>query len=225
MKLGVICAMEQEIGLLSTHGVDRTLCGVPLAEVTFGGTETVIALSGIGKSNAAACTQMLIDRFAVDAILNIGLAGSACPLPLGGAVVIDRAVYHDFDMNIAAENAPFTTFYTPDAALQSTALAVLAELGVPHQSGTLATGDQFIADSAVKADIVSRTGCACVEMEGAAIAHMAQKNGVPCCLVKVLSDTAEESASDEFHAALNMEDYLRTSTGFIAAFAKALSAE
>lgn len=222
MKLGVICAMPEEIALLAGEQPAARVHDIPLLCSSAGETQLVLALSGIGKANAAACAQLLIDRYAVDALLNIGMAGAACDLPLGGAVVVQQAVYHDMDMGNAVQGTSLRAPFVTDAALSETAAEVLSRLGIPHQSGLLATGDQFVDNREQKADIKRRTGCSCIEMEGGAIAHIANKCGVPCCLVKVMSDRADETAAADFRATLGVDRYVRISTDFIAAFAAAL---
>ena len=224
MKIGFVVAFEAEIGQLSEHGEIKTVCGIRITERDFGDNHAVIALSGIGKANAAACTQVLISVFGCEAILNIGLAGNACDLPLGGAVVADRTVYHDIiPADFVSEDSPWTSEFTPDGRMAALSRRILDELGCVHIDGTVATGDQFIGDNATKRSIIERTGCACVEMEGAAIAHVAMKNETPFCLVKIISDNADDEADDQFKETVSISSYLSTSTGFIRRFAEDLS--
>ncbi len=219
MKISVICAMEQEIKLLADKMKSvnkKTLCGVEVTNGRIGAHEVNLCISGVGKANAAATTQLNISELHCDAIFNIGLAGNCSNLSLGGAVVASKLVYHDFNMEWAAENAPFTEYFTPDKALSDNARTALDKLSIEHIDGTVASGDQFIGDSAVKADIVARTDCSCVEMEGAAIAHTAQKNGVPYAIVKVISDNADEGGSDGFHETISLGGYCKESSDIIA---------
>ncbi|MBQ8995626.1 MAG: 5'-methylthioadenosine/S-adenosylhomocysteine nucleosidase [Oscillospiraceae bacterium] len=223
MKLGVLIAFDKEIDLLNLNGREFRLAGCRMCELKIGETDVILALCGIGKANAAACTQVLISSLGVDAILNIGLAGSACHIPIGGAVLITEAAYHDLlPVDFVAEDYPGLTRFPADPRLVNVAESVLSEMGVTFTKGVLATGDQFISDSAVKKDIIERTGCSAVEMEGCAIAHIAAKNDTPFCLVKVISDSAEDEAHDEFIDTLSIADYLETSTGFIRKFAASL---
>lgn len=224
MRIGFVVAFEAEIGQLSEHGEIETVCGVRYTKRHFGENEAVIALSGIGKANAGACTQVLISVLGCEAVLNIGLAGNTCDLPLGGAVVASSAVYHDLiPVDFISEDAPWTSVFVPDERMNETARRILDELGTVHTDGIVATGDQFIDDSATKHSIVERTGCSCVEMEGGAIAHIAMKNGIPFCLVKIISDDADDDAGDQFHETVSMSDYLSTSVGFITRFAESIS--
>ncbi len=223
MKLGVLIAFDKEIDMLNLNGKEFRLGGCRMCEMKIGETDVILALCGIGKSNAAACTQLLITALGVDAVMNIGLAGSACHIPIGGAVLITEATYHDLiPVDFVAEDYPGITRFPADPLLTNVAEQVLQEMGVEYAKGVLATGDQFISDSAVKKDIIERTGCSAVEMEGCAIAHIAAKNDTPFCLVKIISDNAEEEGHDQFTETVSIADYLETSTGFIRKFAQAL---
>ena len=223
MRLGVIVAFDQEVRLLDLTGTPKRIGGCRISELTIGDTEVVLALCGIGKANAAACTQLLISVCGVDAVLNIGLAGNASSLPIGGAVLVTSATYHDIiPVDFVSEDYPNVSVFDADPHLVDVAEQVLTGLNIPFIKGPLATGDQFISDTAIKNDIIARTGCKAVEMEGGAIAHIARKNDVPFCLVKVISDSAEDEAHDAFIDTLSIADDLDTSTGFIRRFAASL---
>ncbi|MBR2739665.1 MAG: 5'-methylthioadenosine/S-adenosylhomocysteine nucleosidase [Oscillospiraceae bacterium] len=224
MRLGVVVAFEAEIGRIDEQGEIKTVCGVRYAEVPLGENTAVIALSGIGKVNAGACVQVLISVLKCEAILNIGLAGNACDLPLGGAVLADRVVYHDlFPEDFISQDAPGTSEFIPDEKMCMTAEKILADMNVEYRSGTVASGDQFISDKALKDSIIRKTGCSCVEMEGAAIAHISLKNNVPFCLVKIISDNADDDAGEQFDETVLISSYLETSVPFIRRFAESFS--
>lgn len=218
MNVALICAFEDEIGLLRKR-MDMALtmdhAGVKITNGTLLSHEVVLCLGGIGKVNAGATAQLVASEYKPDCIINIGLAGNCTTLPLGGAVIADRLLYHDFEMKWAAESAPGLMFYTPDAMLMQHAEQACKELMVEYQYGAVATGDQFIEDSAVRADIIARTGCACVEMEGAAVAHIAHKNNIPYVTVKIMSDNADEEAHNTFNAVLPLGAYCETSVGIV----------
>lgn len=225
MKVGIIVAFDEEIDILRGHMrnvAERESAGVRITGGVLAGHEVFLSLSGIGKTNAAATTQLIICECKPDMLLNIGFAGSCCDLPIGGAVVVDKLVYHDFRMDFAAESPPYTEFYTPDAQLLTKTEEALKNIGIKCMRGTCATGDQFIGEHAVKNNIVLRTHCACVEMEGAAFAHVAQKNRVPFACVKVVSDRADESAHDEFLETVTAKDYSEMSARFVTELASIL---
>lgn len=225
MKISIVCAFEDEIKLLTgkmSEVKSSIMCGIPITSGKIGGHEINLCIGGIGKSNAAATTQFNISALGCDALLNIGLAGNCSSLPLGGAVVASKLVYHDYNMEWARESAPFVTYFTPDKRLVAAAKAVLDKLGTPYIDGVVATGEKFIQDSAVKADIVARTDCKCVEMEGAAFAHIAQKCGVPFAVIKVMSDNADEAGHDDFSQTISVGGYCDLSSRVIYELVKSL---
>ncbi|MEG1268521.1 MAG: 5'-methylthioadenosine/S-adenosylhomocysteine nucleosidase [Oscillospiraceae bacterium] len=223
MKIAVICAMDAEIRLLrekmeKIENVEK--CGINITTGVLCGHSVALYLGGIGKSNTAATVQYSICTFKPDLFINIGLAGNCTDcLPLGGAVIATKLVYHDFDMSIAAQDAPHTEFYTPTTELVSLAERVCGSVGVKYICGTVATGDQFIQDASIKDDIVARTGACAVEMEGAAFAHIAQKNGAKYVSIKIMSDNADNDAVDDFNASLPLGAYCETSVAIISGIA------
>lgn len=70
------------------------------------------------------------------------------------------------------------------------------DAGVKYIVGKIATGDTFVGDSATKNAIAADCAPDCVEMEGAAVAHVAAKYGVPCVVLRAMSDNADEEAYD-----------------------------
>ena len=64
--------------------------------------------------------------------------------------------------------------------------------------GTVASGDQFVGQKAQKEKIIAETGALCTEMEGAAIAHGAWKNGIPFVVIRAISDKADDSAEMDY---------------------------
>lgn len=202
MTIAVICALEREINELFKHiesprrercGAADVLCG------KLGAHDIALALSGIGKVSAAAATQSVLSAFSVDAAFNIGLAGGCdASLAIGDAVVANKLVYHDFDLSVAGRFDEIQDGVVPDERLRSLAAQSCARAGVRYIEGTVATGDIFVEDAAVKSGIVARTGCSCVEMEGAAFAQVCYQNGVPFASAKIISDSASEGADDDF---------------------------
>ena len=66
--------------------------------------------------------------------------------------------------------------------------------------GRIASGDQFVADAGLKNQIIHRTGALCTEMEGAAIAQTAYRNGIPFVILRCISDKADNSAQMDYPA-------------------------
>jgi adenosylhomocysteine nucleosidase len=75
---------------------------------------------------------------------------------------------------------------------------LLEELGFSAVIGRVATGDLFVATKPAKEAIIEKTGALCTEMEGAAIAHVAYRNGVPFVIIRAIADKADNSAEMDY---------------------------
>ncbi|MDD5864013.1 MAG: 5'-methylthioadenosine/adenosylhomocysteine nucleosidase, partial [Firmicutes bacterium] len=188
-KLGIIGAMQIEVEILLgqlENETTHTIAGSTFYEGTLSRLPVVIVQCGVGKVNAALCAQILCDRFGVTHLVNTGIAGSLCAqLDIGDLVVSEDVMYHDFDcVNFGY---PFgrvpgmdVTAFPADDTLLAYAFAAAETVNPGHTKvGRIASGDQFVADPAVKQKIVENTRGLCTEMEGAAIAQTAYRNGVP----------------------------------------------
>lgn len=209
-KLGIIGAMEQEVESLVGAMEEKqsvTVAGSTFYEGKLSGLEVVVVRCGVGKVNAAICVQILCDRFGITHLVNTGIAGSlSARLDIGDLVVSQDAMYHDFDcVHFGYPHGKVPGMdgeaFPADPALVRLALAAGEAVYPGHVcSGRVASGDQFVADAAVKDQIVAHTGALCTEMEGAAIAHAAYRNQVPCVIIRAISDKADHSASMDYPA-------------------------
>ena len=201
--IGIIGAMGLEVELLRDRMQNRSetvFAGRHFYSGTLSGADTVLVCSGIGKVNAAITAQILIDHFGVSAVINTGIAGSArADIGVRDVVISDVAAYHDMDARILALSYPNLREFSADPNLIEKAKAA-CEGTVRFYVGKVATGDQFIADSAVKADIVARLQPCCVEMEGGAIAHACAANHIPFVIIRCISDNADNSADMDYAA-------------------------
>ena len=100
--LGIIGAMDEEVARLKEmiDGLEITdKCGMNFYKGTISGTDVVVVKCGVGKVNAAMCTQSMIDLFGVDAIINTGIAGSLdADIDIGDIVFAVDTVEHDMDV-------------------------------------------------------------------------------------------------------------------------------
>lgn len=203
---GVIGAMSIEIENLRAALSDvetREIAGLTFYSGTLGRHRVVLVQSGIGKVNAARCTQILIDRYAPDYLINTGIAGGVGKgLAVADVVIGTELVQHDFDVtffgyargNLCAGKDGKPTVFTSDAALVERFRAAAETLVEPARvkTGRIATGDQFVADRALKHDIAGTFGAIAAEMEGGAIAQTAAAAGVPFIVIRAISDLADE---------------------------------
>jgi len=207
-KLGIIGAMKIEIETLK-EGLEgmTTSCrtGMEFYEGKLEGTPVVIVQCGVGKVNAAMCAQILCDCYGVTHLINTGIAGSLnAALDIGDLVVSKDAMYHDFDcVHFGYEMGKVpgmdTVTFPADDTLIGYAFAAAESLNPGHTKvGRVATGDQFVAEKALKEQIISRTQGLCTEMEGAAIAQTAYRNQLPFVILRAISDKADDSAEMDY---------------------------
>jgi len=208
-KIGIIGAMELEVEALKAKmDIRRTeeKASMEFLEGTLNKTEVVIVRSGIGKVNAALCTQILCDLFQVSHIINTGVAGSLKnEIDIGDIVVSTDALHHDVDVRIfgypLGEVPQVGCLAFPaDEHLSQLAETCCKEVNsdISVYQGRIVSGDQFVSDRKVKDDIVDNFHGYCVEMEGASIAHAAYLNHVPFVIIRAISDKADDSAELDY---------------------------
>ena len=208
-KLGIIGAMEEEVNRLKEkmEKVEvRRLASIDFYEGSIAGKRLVIARSGIGKVNAAVCSQILVDIFDVKAIINTGVAGSLRnDINITDIVLSSDAIQHDVDARgfgyekgviPRMETSNFIADQTLINLAQSVCKRVIPEVGI--HLGRVVSGDQFISDNSKKEMIVKHFGGYCTEMEGAAIAQVAYLNHVPFLIIRAISDKADHDAEMTF---------------------------
>ena len=211
LPLAVVGAMDEEIAplLAAADGVEEVGEG-PYRWHTgrLEGVRVALAVCGIGKVNAAALTQSLLARGAA-AVLFTGVAGGVDPdLRVGDLVVAHDALQHDVDvtgLGYAAGQVPGEPAVWPaDPGLRDrvadAAREVAAAAGLRVVVGRVASGDTFVADPGRVADLRERFGATCAEMEGAAVAQVCARWGVPWAIVRSISDTADHDASRDFRS-------------------------
>ena len=208
MKLGIIGAMEVEIATLKENmeGMkEGSRSGMVFYEGKLEGKDAVVVQCGIGKVNAAMCTQILCDCFGVTHVINTGIAGSLdVTLDIGDLVISRDAVHHDFDLRfwgrpVGQVPGMDVTAFPADKKMIDCAYAAAEEVNAGHSRvGRVASGDQFICSKEQKDRIVADTQGICAEMEGASIAHTAYRNGVPFVIIRAISDKADNSAEMDY---------------------------
>ena len=221
-KIGIIGAMDIEVRLLTSKMTGADGIGQPekttIASVTYydgelNGVNVVVVKSGIGKVNAALCAQRLVLLFGVSHIINTGIGGAvAHGLTVLDMVISTDALYHDFDVTGFGYQPCVipqmdVSDFVADEKMVSLASKAFEELSADENSGfqghklvvgRIASGDQFISSSESKAHIRTLCNPACVEMEGAAIAHACFLNKVPFIIIRCISDMADDDGENTY---------------------------
>lgn len=201
--IGIIGALDIELERLigAMQGpVHREISGVPFTCGRLLGTDVVIARAGVGKVNAAVCAQTMALIYEPELIINSGVSGALSPdLRVGDVVIGTDVVQHDVDTTAMGDEPGFVSTVDrlsfPLDNYASTAIAAAAEeLGIRAVRGRIASGDQFVASTERKEEIVRLFSAVTCEMEAGAIAHVCFLNRVSCAVIRCISDGGNEEA-------------------------------
>lgn len=209
MKLGIIGAMDLETELLKGKMDSSTvteMAGMSFYAGAIDGLDVVVVTCGIGKVNAAVCTQILASHFDVNAIVNTGVSGAIhSDLNVGDIVISTDCMQHDFDCTGFGYEPGIiprmdTSVFKADEKLIGLAYDSTVEKVKTHKvfKGRIVSGDQFVA-SIEKKDYIEKVFAAhTTEMEGASIAQVCHLNKIPFVIIRAMSDKADGSAHVSF---------------------------
>lgn len=202
VRVGIIGAMDVEVERICQNvsgPILHQVCGLDFLEGFLAEIPVVVVRSGVGKVNAALCAQLLITKFKITHLINTGVAGAlASGLNVLDLVISTEVMYHDVDAtnwgyeSCTVPGMPRT--FVANQELVSIAAAACEKL-FPNKTiiqGIIASGDQFIGSNEMKNKIKELCNPACVEMEGAAIGHVASINRIPFVVIRCMSDMADD---------------------------------
>ncbi len=199
-KIGIIFAMYEELNsFLENVKVTNMekIYELDFYETIINNNKCILVESGVGKVNASRTTQILIDKYDVDYVFNVGVAGGVDEkLNVGDIVIGDKLIQHDFDITAFNHEKGFITgvgdYLCSDIGLiekfKNTA-NILANNEYKITKGVIASGDIFCTEIKMKEKIFSKFNAQCVEMEGAAIAQVCYLDKVPFIVIRSISDS------------------------------------
>lgn len=213
--VGIVIAMREEAeGLLKklTETEEFTIGGKSFYKGKFRKKDVAVAVSGIGKVNAALTAQIMIDKFSPEIMINYGSSGAI----KGKAKELsyyatDKCCQYDFDLT-AIDGVPVGYIPTFDTVYFETETHGLEFL----EKRTLASSDKFTEKPADIAT-VETLGCSLFDMEGGAIAQVCKANGIPLYVIKGVTDVhGEKSDPDAFNK--NLKTVCEGFDGILAKF-------
>jgi adenosylhomocysteine/aminodeoxyfutalosine nucleosidase len=221
MKIAIMGAMPEEIGPLLERVEDvkeTRYAANKYYEAKYKGRDIVIAYSKIGKVFATLTAATMIEKFGCDTMLFSGVAGAIDPdLKIGDLVIADGLCQHDLDITAFGHPHGFVpegeVCIPSDPQLRKLAREVAAKRGIELKEGTIATGDQFIANVEKKNWIAKIFDAHALEMEGAAVAVVCSSLDVPFFILRAISDSADMDAGFDFDTFL--ESSAKISAEFI----------
>lgn len=197
-RIGIITAMSEEftvieelmknIEVIEKHNL-KFYCGL------INKKEVALVQCGVGKVNSARATQMMIDIFNIEYIINVGVAGSLNEkLEIGDIVIGEKLVQHDFDTTACGDEKGYITgvgknFISDINLIEKCNKIIKANLNdINIKVGTIATGDVFCQETSLKNEIIKEFNADCVEMEGGAIAQVCTLSNIPFIVIRSISD-------------------------------------
>ncbi|MEK9726314.1 MAG: 5'-methylthioadenosine/S-adenosylhomocysteine nucleosidase, partial [Rhodospirillaceae bacterium] len=159
--LAVIGAMDQEVALIraAMQVTDEAVhAGITVSRGSFDGVDIALAKCGIGKVNAAICTQMLIDLYAPEKLLFSGVAGGLMANMRAGDLIVASHLIQ-FDVDLTAFGRRHGELPDVDRMIQSDPALVRAAADAFDAAfdgaenppslmlGTVVSGDTFVKDS------------------------------------------------------------------------------
>ena len=226
-KIGVIFAMDEELNeLLKLVELENQydIFDIPFYECKLEDKELILAKAGVGKVNAARCTQILIDNMDVDCIFNIGVAGSvSSSVNICDIVIGEKLVQHDFDITAFNHDKGYipnigTVYIESDPYLVKVAEGISIDTKI--HIGVIASGDIFCTEEAMSKKINTKFNALCVEMEGASIAQVCYLSHIPFLVIRSISDSLNENDNK-----MAYEKFLEISSGKVASYLKEIILE
>lgn len=205
--LGIIGAMDVEVRTIKdkmTGTVTTRAAGCDFVTGELEGVMITVVQCAPGKVNAALCTQLLIDRFQVDRVINIGVACSLSErVVIKNIVIATDVCQYDIDITALGEPKGFinglgTIKVATDPTLSDRLARTAINSGERIHRGTVASGDTFIGTAALKSAIAGEFDALCGEMEGGAVGQVCAANGVPFAVMRAISDGGDENAAMDY---------------------------
>lgn len=222
----ILGAFDKEVEMLEEQLTDKQeykIEGMKFVSGTLRGKKVVVAWTGIGKVNAAMTTTLMIEHFRPNELIFTGIAGGINPeLSFGDIVIAERTAQHDLGILTSAglenkgainpiDGRENPVFFGADERLLKLAQQAAEQVELETiktnagertpriVKGVVVTGDIFVASAAKCAELRSSLGADAVEMEGAAVAQICYQQGIPCIVIRSLSDKAGEKAFEDLH--------------------------
>lgn len=205
MRVGIICAGDREVApflpiICECKTTEKAM--LKFYEGTINGVEVVVLFSGVCKVNAAIASQILIDTYHVNIIINSGTAGGMNQdIEIFDTVISTEVAYHDVAPNILTEFHPWleTVFFKADQRLLKLTKITVDKLEQNYKVywGRMVTGEAFIADEG-RQKINEQFEPLTVDMETASIAHVCYVNDIPFVSIRCITDIATHSGTGHF---------------------------
>lgn len=213
--IGIIAAESKEmneIKKLMKNIEEKDLLNLQFFTSKIEEAECVLVECGEGKVNAARTTQVMIDNFKIDKLVNVGSAGAINEdLNVKDVVIADKLVQYDFDISgLGYEKGEICNIgkyiYCDKTLVEECQEAIE---NIENESykvviGTIATADSFCDKPEIAKMVRKEFNAECVEMEGAAVAQVCYLDKIPFLVIRGISDTPNGNNKIDFRKYLEI---------------------
>ena len=213
--IGIIAAESKEmneIKKLMKNIEEKDLFNLQFFTGIIEEAECVLVECGEGKVNAARTTQIMIDIFKIDKLVNVGSAGAINEdLNVKDVVIADKLVQYDFDISgLGYEKGEICNIgkyiYCDKTLVEECKKAIE---NIENESykvviGTIATADSFCDKPEIAKMVRKEFNAECVEMEGAAVAQVCYLDKIPFLVIRGISDTPNGNNKIDFRKYLEI---------------------
>ena len=214
-KIGIIVAMEEELEAIENIMTNMDIKQIYNLRFLIGkiqGKDCVIVRSGVGKVNAGRTTQVMIDNFDLECIINLGAGGSVNEmLNIGDVLIGKKVIQHDFDITAFGHSKGYITgvgdkIVCDDKLINKfeQVINTMEDRNYNIKIGIIATGDIFCTDVSMKDNIRAKFDADVVDMECAAIAQVCYLDNIPFVVVRSISDTPNGKNATTFDENLKL---------------------
>ena len=214
--IGIVVAMDEEreeILELMTNVQVKQIYNLRFLTGKINNRDCILIKSGVGKVNAARTTQIMIDNYDIEYVVNVGTAGAIDnDLNVTDVVIGEKIAQHDFDITAFGHEKGYITgvgkYVYSDERLINKCKKVMEDIDKDNsfniKVGAIASGDVFCTDPKLASNIYEEFNASCVEMEGAAIGQICALDNVPFIVIRSISDSPNGNNNIDFDAYLDI---------------------
>lgn len=217
-NIGIIAAMNEEmlaIKSIMKNIEEEKVYDLIFIKGTINEQNCILVESGVGKVNSSRTTQILIDKFNIEYVINVGsAAASNNELNIGDIVIGETLVQHDFDITAFGHEKGYISNVgkniKSDTELIKKFDSVIKNMNnetedkINIKIGVIASGDIFCTEEIMKNKIRTKFNADAIEMEGAAIAQVCYLDKIPFIVIRSISDTPNGNNNITFEKYLEL---------------------
>ena len=212
LKVGIICPCKIEYdkckSILNLSS-ESNLNGRTISSKKYESCEAIAIFAGPGKIQCASATQLVIDKFNVDMVIDVGGAGALVDVLKCNDIIVAKEVY-EYDVCEIEEYPKFkdeltsrTIFY--DSAkdknpnIEMVMIYKLSSIDANIKFGNIASGEKTVKDKVTRDKLYSLLNAHACNWETSSVIKTANLNGIKALSIRVITDNADEKMEKDFY--------------------------